>query len=49
MNNQTREPVANEPSLLLTREENEMVFAALGARRIVSEDLVMECLIYMVL
>lgn len=35
MSNQ-REPVTNEPSSLLTSEENELVFAALGARRIVS-------------
>lgn len=33
MSNQ-REPVTNEPSSLLTSEENELVFAALGARRI---------------
>ena len=31
-----REQATNEPSLLLSNEENEMVFAALGARRIVS-------------
>ena len=36
MSNQQREPVTNEPSQLLTAEENELVFAALGARRIVS-------------
>lgn len=29
-----REQPTNEPSLLLTKEENEMVFAALGSRRI---------------
>ena len=31
-----REQPTNEPSLLLGRDENEMVFAALGHRRIVS-------------
>ena len=34
--NQQREQPTNEPSLLLDRDENEMVFAALGHRRIVS-------------
>lgn len=34
---QQREQPTNEPSLLLTKEENEMVFAALGSRRIVSK------------
>ena len=33
---QQREQVTNEPSLLLKKEENEKVFAALGHRRIVS-------------
>ena len=31
-----REQANNEPSLLLTPEENKMVFTALGARHIVS-------------
>jgi len=31
-----QQPATNEPSILLSDEENEMVFAALGARRIVS-------------